>query len=354
MGPRENEERFRLAFEKAPIGMCLVGHDFRFRNVNQAMCRLIGYAEDELIGLSFVDITHPDDVDRGVRLTENIFRKVSPQGTMEKRYVHKNGAFVRARVTVSMVDGPDGEMLYGLAVVEDLRPFEEFRRTERLASVGILASGIAHELNNPVGGILLAAQSAIADQEGRTETVGLQALRDIEQDARRCAKVIKSLLRLSRDRLTEKRDADLNGIVKSAQELTRAFVAREATLTIQLAEEPLPGSFNVEELEQALIQLLRNAVESGATKISIKTERVADGARLIVADDGRGLSGEEQRHLFDPFYTKRRMAGALGLGLATTHATVLDHGGEISVASERGVGTRFTIDLPSTAPGATA
>jgi len=117
---RESEERFRRVFEEGPLGLALVGRDFRFEKVNSALCQMVGYDERALSGMSFVDITHPDDVRADVELAEKLFKREIPFYRIQKRYVKKTGEIIWINLTASILHGPDGELLHGLAMVEDI------------------------------------------------------------------------------------------------------------------------------------------------------------------------------------------------------------------------------------------
>jgi PAS domain S-box-containing protein len=117
---RESEERFRLMFEQAPIGMALVALDGRFVRVNRAMCQLVGYTAEELQRLRFVDITHPDDREAGLALAEKLTRGEIPRVQLEKRYIHKDGSIVTVIVTAAILHGPNGDPLYSIAQITDI------------------------------------------------------------------------------------------------------------------------------------------------------------------------------------------------------------------------------------------
>jgi PAS domain S-box-containing protein len=144
-----------------------VGKDYRFVKVNNALCQMSGYDEAELIQLSFIDITHPDDVRADVELAEQLFKCEVPFYRMQKRYVKKTGEIIWINLTASIILGPDAEPLYGLAMVEDItelkRTQEEALFRQKLESVGTLAGGIAHDFNNLLGAVEAQAELALAE-----------------------------------------------------------------------------------------------------------------------------------------------------------------------------------------------
>ena len=117
---RKSEDRFRLAFKDNPIGMVLVGLDYRFFKVNKALCEMLGYTEQELTALSFVDITHPEDVEKDVQLSERVFKGEIPSYKLEKRYITKSGEILWVDLTATVIRDQDGSALYGLGMIENI------------------------------------------------------------------------------------------------------------------------------------------------------------------------------------------------------------------------------------------
>src|SRR3954452_4700533 len=117
---RESEERFRRVFEEGPLGVALVGKDYRFLKVNRALCQMVGYSEAELCQVSFPDITHPDDLAADLESAGRMFRGEIPYFKMRKRYLKKNGEIIWINLTASVIRDPEGTSLYGLAMMEDI------------------------------------------------------------------------------------------------------------------------------------------------------------------------------------------------------------------------------------------
>jgi PAS domain S-box-containing protein len=171
---RESEERFRRVFEEGPLGLALVGKDYRFAKVNSALCQMVGYSEPELLQMSFTDITHADDLQADLELAERLFRREIPFFRIQKRYVKKDGEIIWINLTASMIHGPGGEPLHGLAMIENIteskRTQEEALDRQKLESVGTLAGGIAHDFNNLLGGVHAQAELARIAQGFGLET----------------------------------------------------------------------------------------------------------------------------------------------------------------------------------------
>ncbi len=247
-----------------------------------------------------------------------------------------------------------GAIIGVIVVTHDLtdvkRATEQLRQAERLASIGTLAAGIAHEINNPVGGILLSAEGAWDELTSTGDrTYVATCLKEIMEDAKRCGRIIQSILRFARQQPTEKWPNDVNALVRRAVHLTREAVSRRGgDLSVQLAPDLPEVALNPTEFEQVLINLIQNAVEAGGTntRVVIQSQRHEVGVRLRVIDNGPGMTPSQLAHVFDPFFTTRQQTGGTGLGLSVVHGIVAAHGGHISVDSAPQQGTTFTIELP--------
>ena len=227
---------------------------------------------------------------------------------------------------------------------------ESFQRNERLAGLGLLGAGIAHEISNPTASALLAAETALElhDSPDAAEQVGV-CLRNIVVSMDRCGRIVRSLLRYSRQAPTEKQACNINDVVAQALELARPSVSSHGTeLRADLdAEVPLVP-MNPLEIELVLLNLIRNAVEAGNSRsaVSIRTSPIPGGVRVTVADSGSGMNQEQLAHVFDPLFTTRRETGGVGVGMCIAKGIVQGHDGRIEVRSRPGKGTTVFVDLP--------
>ncbi len=239
-------------------------------------------------------------------------------------------------------------------VQERTQELEESRKqleqSERLASLGTLAGGLAHEINNPVGVILLAANNVLERMgaPGSRELIE-RSLKNIVMHAGRCDGLVKDVLQFARQARTAKEPADLNSIINDAVTLTAEYVgASGSRIETRLADALAQVSLNRLGMEQVFVNLIHNAVEAGdgPVRVVVRTEPTKTGVRATVEDNGRGISHRQLEHLFDPFFTTRRESGGTGLGLSIAYGIIASHGGTMGVQSTVGVGTTFTIDLP--------
>jgi two-component system, NtrC family, sensor kinase len=228
----------------------------------------------------------------------------------------------------------------------------QMARSEKLASIGRLAAGVAHSINNPLGGIL--SLSMLGVEECRDPALRAD-LDTIAKQALRCREIVKGLLDFSRQSDAQVTRTDVNASIEAAvQLLQRQAVFHNVSIVRRLDERLPPVLVNPSQLQDALTNLIVNAVdamESGGT-LTIDTAAVEPGEVLVrVADTGCGISEEHMPFLFEPFFTTKRVGRGTGLGLAIVHGVVSRAGGRIEVDSSPS-GTTFTIHLPAAPPGA--
>jgi two-component system NtrC family sensor kinase len=235
----------------------------------------------------------------------------------------------------------------------------ETARSEKLASVGLLAAGIAHELNNPLTGVLTFAhlvRKELPDDSPEAEDLDL-----VIQETKRCAAIIRRLLDFAREKTPEKKYVDLNAMVTETTQLISQS-AQVAAIDIVLdLDERLPAVWADEDLiKQVIMNLLVNAqhaIEEDGT-ITVRTRERAQYpgsdpnaapvamAEITIRDTGCGIEQEHLQRIFDPFFTTKGVGKGTGLGLSVSHGTIEAHGGTIEVESEVGEGTEFRIYLP--------
>ena len=350
----ESERRFRLAFEESPWGMTIIGPDGTWLQVNQAFCRMLGYDAEELVGMHAAQVTHPDDLQWNSELARQLVEGEIRSFHFEKRYIRKDGGLVWAAINATIVRDENGEILYGLTMVEDVTQRKQaqlaLRRAERLSSIGTLAAGIAHEVNNPLGAIQLDAETALycLDQPQNQKTVA-DCLRNIATSSRRAAQIVKDVLRFARTGVRPKATDDLRRPVERACRLMRRL-AEERGVRLEYAppQQELPVRLNTTEIEQVLVNLIANAVQASPSgeRIEITLDRESETACVSVRDFGRGMSPEEADRVFDPFFTTRETEGGTGLGLSISYSIVREHEGAFEVDTFPGGGTTMIVRLP--------
>ncbi len=229
-------------------------------------------------------------------------------------------------------------------------------RSEKLASLGELTAGIAHEINNPLTGILVF--SSLVDQDSRLHPELRKDLQVIIDETGKCARIVKGLLDFSRENAPRLRPVPLNALMEKALGLIEHQAFFQDVEIIKELDERLPEVMvDPGQIEQVFINLLVNAGQAmeGAGRLEVRTRLSEQGrfVRVTVADSGCGIAPENLEKVFDPFFTTKENGGT-GLGLSVSYGIVENHGGRIFVESAVGVGTSFTLTLPidAAAPGA--
>ncbi len=393
---KTSEQRHRTLLQTIPHGVQEIDAEGVITFANAAHCRMHGYVEGELTGKAIWNLL-ATDAERNV-LREQLATRVAsqpPPTSYATRHRRKDGTIIDVQVDWTYQRDEQGQVAGFIAIITDItarkqtevalriahaelqttaeahsaqladadeqlqeqishrqRAEEALRRAERLASIGILAAGIAHEINNPVVAALNSAETALAVKD-RSDSGGMveECLKNIVDSATRCGEIVTDVLKFARHESTEKRRHCLNAVVGRAVDFSRGAIGQSgATVTLHLDESPLFVYINPLEIEVLVTNLLRNAVEAAIDekpgRIVVRTARMAEVARISVEDDGRGIADDEKTHIFDPFYTTRRQAGGTGLGLSIVYRIVQAHGGTIDVQSEPSRGTTITVELP--------
>ncbi|MCE5303231.1 MAG: hypothetical protein LLF97_09005 [Planctomycetaceae bacterium] len=276
--------------------------------------------------------------------------------TVDLTVPDSDGAVVMLNLQSEPIHDSSGQISHRIATVRDTTRQTELEesahRNERLACIGLLASGIAHEINNPTGSALLAAETGLTllETPDAADQVAV-CLRNIVASMDRCGRIVRTLLRYSREEPSEKQACSINDVAKEALELAKPYAERQgARLDLETAPDVPLTPMNPLEIELVLFNLVRNAIEAGRGEknvtVSIRTEPTPDGVRLSVRDNGCGMNSEQLKHVFDPLYTTRRQMGGSGLGMSIAYGIVRGHGGRMEVRSQPDQGATVTIDLP--------
>jgi two-component system NtrC family sensor kinase len=240
---------------------------------------------------------------------------------------------------------------------------EELRRAqkhmvqiEKMVSLGTLAATVAHELNNPLEGILTYAkllrkkiERGIPSAEGAKEMISELTL--IADETARCGNIVKNLLLFSREKVGEFKDSDLHFIIERSLKLIEHHLRmNNITSEVEMVENPVILYCDAHQLEEALLALEINAVEAmpagGTFRIIVKEIEYLNAIQIAVSDTGTGIKEEDLPHIFEPFYTTKKDGKGTGLGLSVVYGIIERHSGSISVDSKLGFGTTFTITLP--------
>lgn len=230
---------------------------------------------------------------------------------------------------------------------------EEMLRVERMASIGKLAAVVAHEINNPLAGILTYAKllKKRLSREATPDVENLSMLDLVESESRRCGEIVKNLMTFARPTSMNREPADLNAVIDRCIRLVQHQLELKNIELHEPLEKDLPlVRCDVGQIEQVVLALVMNAIDAmpNGGNLTLTSRKAPDAGhvQIEVRDDGVGMPPEVLANMFEPFFTTKERGRGLGLGLAISRNIVDRHGGRIEVASEPGHGTAFTITLP--------
>jgi len=370
----ESEERFRLAFEFAGIGMAIVATDGHWLRVNSAVKDILGYTEEELLEMSFQDITHPDDLQTDVELVQELLSGKRRTFQMEKRYIHKDGHIVWARLTASIVRDNEGNPVHFVSQLEDITAHKNLQkelakaRDEAIEGSRLKSEFLAnmsHEIRTPMNGIVgmsgLLMETPLSAEQYEMSSV-------IQHSSESLLNIINDILDFSR---IEAGKLSIDPVEFDPRELFEETVLLLAGSAYGKGLELIhdfDGSLNhlligdSGRIRQILINLLSNAIKfTERGEIIVRVHQISHTSghvkfRCEVIDSGIGIEEEAQKLLFNPFTQAdgsiTRRYGGSGLGLAISRQLVELMAGKIGFDSTPGKGTRFwfELDLPATSP----
>lgn len=383
---RQSEEKFSQLFHLSPEAITLINMETRtLVDANQAFFALTGLERADVIGKEIAELDFLPDVDRRRMLFDQLLN-LGHAENFELRVQRKDGrsALCSLACTVLTLRGKPTILAMARDITELKRMQEMMVQTEKMISVGGIAAGIAHEINNPLGIVLQAAQNLtqrlrpdFPKNAEAAQGVGLDLevmgryikarkldlfLEDIQVAASRAASIIRHMLDFSRRSESRRCLCDIAAIINKAVELAGSDYDLKKSYDfkrIQIARDiapNLPGIHCTEtEVEQVLLNLLRNAAQAMATvappleapRIDIRATADKNAVRIEVSDNGPGMTPEVQRRIFEPFFTTKPPGIGTGLGLSVSYFIVTKgHKGKLTVNSSPGQGSQFIVELP--------
>jgi PAS domain S-box-containing protein len=346
---RQAAEEWRTTFDSISDLVSIHDKDFKIVRVNKACADALNMKPEELIGKTCYQVVHgTNEPVSSCPHMETLKTKKSAKGEFFEPHLG-----IHLEVATSPIFNDKGEVVASVHVARDITERKKMQEqlviTDRLASVGELAAGIAHELNNPLTGVIGFSQLLL--EKEMPEDVK-QDIQMIYQEAQRTSQVVKNLLTFARKHAAVKEKVNINEIIKKVLEL-RAYEQNLENIIVDARFAPELPEVMVDyfQLQQVFLNIIINAeyfmkeAHHGG-KLTITTERVDNRVRVSIADDGPGIARENLGHLFDPFFTTKEVGKGTGLGLSICHGIVAEHGGRIYVESELGKGATFIVELP--------
>jgi PAS domain S-box-containing protein len=367
---RASEERWSNLAENSSAGIALIAPDGRFIATNLALQKMLGYTEDELQSLTISELTHEEDL----AVTEARTGDLQGQRRdwrVEKRYRRKDGRVMWADVSTVFVPASGSTSAFFPVVIVDIterkRAEEELHRKEaslreaqtelahvsRVTTMGELAASIAHEVNQPLAGIVTNGNASLRWLAGDSPNLAeaREAIRRIIRDGNRAGDVVSRMRALFKKARAAKERLDINEAIEEVVILTQSEVRRnKVALRMELGADLPPVTGDRVQLQQVVVNLILNAIEAMSTAegrerdLVIRTQRgEGDEVRVAVKDSGIGLDPKNVERIFDAFHTTK--PGGLGMGLSISRSIVESHGGRLWAVSNDGPGATFQFTL---------
>jgi PAS domain S-box-containing protein len=353
---RRSRDTLRALFDNTPTAMYLVGPDYTLLAVNRCRANQTDQQPQRLVGRPcFEALFGRSDPCPGCLVRES---QVERRRTRREasRSLGDGRTTILEVATFPVWQGAEknGQAIVFEEDVTDRRRLEaSLAQSERLAAIGRLAAGVAHEINNPLTAILANAQLLQRSLAG-VDGDWLEMVDLVLEAGRRASLVVRQLLDLSRQGRTERLMCDVNESLGRAFTLIQHQLRVSAIRLLPELEKGLPMVWaNPDELQSVWLNLLVNAIdaiEAQPGEIRVRTRRAGETIEVSVQDNGLGIPGDQLARVFEPFYTTKEPGTGTGLGLSICHRLVKDHGGQIQVESQPGQGTTFTISLPIPPP----
>lgn len=347
------EEQYRNIIEHSADAIITMDNDDKITSWNRGAEQIFGWNRDEMIGSSIKKII-PEDLLQKQELKCLAFgmHYRGYVSNYETERLDKNGKRILVNLSESYIHDKNNEIVGRSQIMRDLTDLkvreEQIQQSERLATVGHMAAGVAHEVGNP----LTAISSLVQVCQRKTNDPFVQdQLKKVREHIQRITKIVRDLVDFSRPSSLQTEMMDVNEVIKSAVGLLKHDArCRAVTFDLDLSSR-LPKIEGVpDHIHQVVVNLLLNAVDAMKEvknpEITIKTWREDKLAKMAIKDIGKGIPEKELNRIFEPFFTTKEVGSGTGLGLSVSHGIITKMGGTIEVESEVGEGTTFIINMP--------
>lgn len=361
---RQSEQRYRSLVEHSPDAILVAGQDGRIVYVNEAFARLVGApSRTDLPGRLFLDFVHSEHRAQVLRRIHEMLDKGMPTPLMEQQFVRIDGGLVEVEVAgiPCIYDGQPAIQRIVRDITERRRAQEEARQrmaqlthVSRLTTMGELVSELAHEINQPLYAISNFAEACLNRfRGGNVDQAEICSwIEKVAIQANRAGEILRRVGHFLRKSPPQQIPVNMNVLTCGVLELLQFDLRQgQAQLKRDFAEPVPPVKVDKVQIEQVLVNLIRNAIEAMAGNrrddrpLVVRTRLVgADRVCVAVQDAGRGVSAAQKSRLFEPFFTTK--ADGMGMGLAISHSIIQTHGGELEAISNPDRGLTFQFTLP--------
>jgi two-component system NtrC family sensor kinase len=354
---RHQEEFRRRLLESFPDLILVIDLEGRYTFISPRIRDLLGYGPEQLLGKKIGEVE--DTSAELVTLYHSVAMSQQAPAASEYGARHHDGTWRTMRGRASRLLDAEGKPAGVIISVHDItvekRLEQQIIQSERLAAMGQMIGGFAHELNNPLTSILGMTELA---QEGEASESTRKQLGVLHQQARRAAEIVQNLMYFARPPAPGRSAVNLSELIQRTLHL-QAYPLRKSNITVDFLQEPtLPAvTADPNQLMQVFMNLILNAEQAIRQARDTGSIRIRLGARpdsvwVTFQDDGPGIAADILPHIFDPFFTTKRPGRGTGLGLSICKTVLREHGGNIEAADAPGGGAVFTLTLPVTAAAA--
>jgi two-component system NtrC family sensor kinase len=362
---RETKEFFENVIQSSASAIVAADRTGKILFMNPAAEDLFGYAMEEVLGTKSVEQVYPTGKAKEI-MRKMRDEKIGGKGKLPPTkitIINSSGEEIPVEITAAIIYEGDREVA-SMGIYNDLRDrlaverkLEEAQaqvaHSEKMASLGQLAAGVAHEINNPLTGILLYANMVL--ERLKKEDPLREDLEYVVEDTIRCRNIVKNLLAYSRQTNPSKEILQMNTLVEQSLSLIRdQELFMNIKVTKEMSDDMMLIHVDKNQLSQAVINLVINAVDAMERKgnLTFRTYRYKAARKVFleISDTGLGIPEENLSKIFDPFFTTKERGKGTGLGLSTAYGLVKENGGDISVKDTSAQGTTFLLELPLYVP----
>ncbi len=354
----QSEKKFRHLFSESKDMVFFSDADNRLVDMNDSGFQMLGYSREETTNLLLADLfAYPEDI----RSYSGMLAQDGYIKDLNLAFARKDGSPISVLLSATAIFGEKGEMLGSEVIAKDLTRLkvmmEQLAASEKMASVGQMAAGIAHEINTPLGIILGYSQLMMDEFEAGSEQH--QGLQVIERQTKASRKIVSDLLKFSRQSGSTREEVNLNEILADVMAVTEHTLSLSRISVHLDLGKGLPSiTGDPEKLRQVFVNLVNNAhhamLDMGGGELFLRTHLHEEGRSVVVEvrDTGHGVPEKNQARIFEPFFTTKPVGQGTGLGLSVSYGIIHEHGGAIQVESpvhdRQGLlqGTLFRITLP--------
>ena len=361
----QEQRMLRLILQYAPQGIATCDSEGRILDINEAFATMLGSDASDLMGRSILEMTHPDDTAVATSWLRKVAAGEVDAYRLDQRLILQSGKVLRGVLQGVMVRPEEGESEILIVQFEDQTDrleaqeavrsnHERMAHVSRLSTMGEMAAGIAHEINQPLSAIILYADASkrLVEADKLGSERHLQTLSKIGEQAHRAGEVIRRIRSLSAQKEVEYRERNINDLVRGALDLAGTYAGFHDFRLKATLDEDLPMvSVDEVQIQQVILNLINNAVEAqlqekSDDEILVATRSLSDGMLEVeVTDFGGGLPDGLEDHLFEPFFSTKD--GGMGMGLSISRSIIDNHGGTLGFRPrEDAMGTSFYFQLP--------